>query len=87
VPRLWQRVRLAADRVELETREWPASRGVIDGDTVEISSALGKSKTVRIIGITPEIWQANEYFGEKASNFTKVRLLAAAGSSSRTHLH
>lgn len=47
---------------------------VIDGDTIEVKTGMGK-KTVRLIGIdTPETWRANECYGNKSKKFTTKML-------------
>jgi micrococcal nuclease len=48
---------------------------VVDGDTIEVSPAVGGISDVRLIGMdTPETYGGTEPYGEKASAFTTQRL-------------
>jgi micrococcal nuclease len=48
---------------------------VVDGDTIEVSPAMGGIPDVRLIGVdTPETYGGTEPYGEEASAFTTQRL-------------
>jgi micrococcal nuclease len=48
---------------------------VVDGDTIEVSPAVGGIADVRLIGVdTPETYGGTDPYGEKASAFTTQRL-------------
>jgi micrococcal nuclease len=48
---------------------------VVDGDTIEVSSAVGGIADVRLIGVdTPETYGGTEPYGKEASAFTTQRL-------------
>jgi micrococcal nuclease len=48
---------------------------VVDGDTIEVSPAVGGIPDVRLIGMdTPETYSGTEPYGEEASAFTTQRL-------------